>query len=143
MVSLKGHKVYLDANTLIYALEGLVQYSNLQSGLLGALDAFEFRVVTSQLTLMETTVYPKRRGDITGEEKFRLFLTPSSHVSVMPITEEVLEKAIELRAIHQSLKTPDAIHLATGILAGCDIFLTANLAWGKVGVTVVDPSDVR
>ena len=143
MVSLKGHKVYLDANTLIYALEGLVQYSNLQSGLLGALDAFEFRIVTSQLTLMETTVYPKRRGDTAGEQKFRLFLTPSSHVSVMPITEAVLEKAIELRAIHQALKTPDAIHLATGILAGCDIFLTADLAWSKVGVTVVDPGDVR
>jgi hypothetical protein len=34
MVSLRSQRAYLDANTIIYALEGFAQYANLKSGLL-------------------------------------------------------------------------------------------------------------
>jgi predicted nucleic acid-binding protein len=142
MVSLKGFKVYLDANTLIYALEGLPDFGNLQSGLLTPLEAKEFSVVTSQLTLLETIVFPKRHGDLVGEQKFRTFLTNSANVTVVPISETVIEYAADLRAKFPSLKTPDAIHLATGMLAGCALFVTADQGWSKTGVTVVDPSDI-
>ena len=58
MVSLKGHKVYLDASTVIDAMEGLADFSNLKAGLTDLLDALEVRVVTSQLTLLEAMVFP-------------------------------------------------------------------------------------
>jgi predicted nucleic acid-binding protein len=48
---------------------------------------------------------------------------------------------IELRA-QFGFKTPDAIHLATGLLAGCDLFVTGDQAWSWAGITVVDPADV-
>jgi len=48
---------------------------------------------------------------------------------------------IELRA-QFGFKTPDAIHLATGLLAGCDLFVTGDQAWSRAGITVVDPADV-
>jgi predicted nucleic acid-binding protein len=60
---------------------------------------------------------------------------------VAPITQAVLEKVIDLRS-QFNLKVPDAIHIATGILAGCDVFVTGDEAWGKTGVTVVDPADI-
>lgn len=142
MVSLTGHKVYLDASTVIYAVEGLAGFPNLKAGLIAPLDSLKVDVVTSQLTLLETIVFPRRNGDTAAEHKFRLFLTPSSNVTVVPVSETVLEKATDLRAQFPGLKTPDAIHLATGILAGCDLFVTGDQAWSKVGVTVVDPADV-
>jgi len=140
MVSLKGHKVYLDANTIIYTLEGLEPH--LQTGLLLPLDAGDFTAVTSEIALLETIVGPRKRGDYALEQDFRAFLTPSANLAVEPITVEVLEKAIGLRAQFQGLKTPDAIHLATGILARCDLFVTGDQAWARAGVMVVDPAGI-
>ena len=57
------------------------------------------------------------------------------------ISSAVLEKAIDLRIQH-GLKTPDAIHIATGMLAGCSIFLTRDQAWAKTGMSVVEPQNV-
>jgi len=142
MVSLKGHRVYLDASTVIYALEGLSQYGNLKTGLLIPLDKLEFVSVTSRLTLLEALVFPLRNGDQIGEQNFRAFLTSSSHKIIEPVSDAVLEKATSLRAQYLGLKTPDAIHLATGILAGCDLFVTGDQSWSKTGVTVVDPADI-
>jgi hypothetical protein len=45
MVSLYGHRVYLDANTVIYAVEGLPHFANLQTGLMVPLDAGAFVAV--------------------------------------------------------------------------------------------------
>ena len=63
MVSLKGRKVYLDANTVIYAVE-LPQFANLKTGLLVPLDNQEFTAITSEITLVETIIGPRRA--ITG-----------------------------------------------------------------------------
>ena len=141
MVSLNGHKVYLDANTVIYALEGFAKYANLRSGLLDPLDDGEFIAVTSEITLVETVIGPRKDGKPKDEAMFRGFLTPSPSFLIEPITTAVLEKVIDLRAQY-GLKIPDAIHLATGILAGCDLFVTADEAWSKIGVTAVHPADV-
>jgi predicted nucleic acid-binding protein len=140
MVSLKGHKVYLDANTIIYALEGLEP--NLRTGLLIPLDKGDFAAVTSEITLVETLVGPRKRGDMATEMELRMFLTPSPNLTVEPITRPLLEKTIDLRAQY-SLKIPDAIHIATGILAGCSLFITADREWAKTGVSVVNPADIE
>lgn len=139
MVSLRGSKVYLDASVVIYTVEGLAGFPNLKAGLIDLLDASEVEIVTSQLTLLETIVFPRRNGDAAAEQKFRAFLTPSSKVNVLPISQAVLEKATDLRAQFPALKTPDAIHLATGLTAGCHLFVTGDQAWSKIGVNVVDP----
>jgi predicted nucleic acid-binding protein len=140
MVSLKGHRVYLDANTIIYAIE-LHHFPNLKTGLLIPLDQQEFNAVTSEITLAETIIGPRRAGNVANEQLFRNFLVPTSNFFIEPITRAVLEKVIDLRAQY-AIKIPDAIHLATGILAGCDLFVTGDQAWSKTGVTVVDPADV-
>ena len=141
MVGLSGKHVYLDASTIIYALEQGLQFANLKSGLLDPLDAGAFTAVTSEITLVETVVGPRKAGDVNTEAKFRVFLTPSSKLGLEPISLAVLEKVIDLRT-QFGFKTPDAIHLATGMLAGCDVFVTGDQAWSKAGVTVVDPADV-
>ena len=68
MVSLSGHRVYVDASTVIYALEQVSQFPNLKSGLLDQLDAGTFTAVTSEITLVETVVGPRKAGDITIPE---------------------------------------------------------------------------
>lgn len=141
MKSLKGHRVYLDTSTIIYAVEGTSEFSNLKVGLLQRLDDQELIAVTSEITLSEALVGPRRALNAIAEQAYRNFLTPTTNFLVEPISRAVLEKVIELRAAH-ALKTPDAIHLATGLLKGCDLFVTGDQAWTRIGVNVVDPSDV-
>jgi len=43
----------------------------------------------------------------------------------------IAERAADLRARY-NLRTPDAIHIATAIVAGCDAFLTNDLALRRV-----------
>jgi hypothetical protein len=89
MVSLNGHHAYLDANTVIYALQGFLQYANLKNGLLVPLDAGELTAVTSQLTLLEAIVFPRRNGDEAGEKVFRPFLNSAANVTVEPTSPAV------------------------------------------------------
>lgn len=54
---------------------------------------------------------------------------------------DILEKVIELRS-QFAIKIPDAIHIATGILSNCTVFLTGDQAWSKTGIMTINPLDV-
>ena len=59
-----------------------------------------------------------------------------------PITIDVLREAAKLRA-GQNFKTPDAIHIATAILSGCDHFLTNDDGFRRLaGIEVIVMSDL-
>lgn len=139
MTSLRGLRVYMDANGAIYAVEEPQAYPNLRAGFLDPLDAGDLVVVTSELTLLETLVKPRRLGDLVLEQAYRDLLT-KTHVKIRPIDAAVLERAIDLRVL--GIKTPDAIHIATGMLEGCDVFLSNDQGWARAGVTVIDPAQV-
>ena len=142
MVSIRSLRVYLDSNTVIYALEGVAEYANLKNGLLVPLDLQTLVAVTSKLAMLEALVFPSRHGDLSAEARFRAFFTPAANKFIESIDEPVIEKAIELRAKNIGLKTPDAIHIATGLIAGCDAFVTADRDWSKTGIRVIDPADI-
>ena len=85
------------------------------SELSNPLDAGAFTAVTSEITLVETIVGPRKAGDALTENDYRMFLTPSANLNIEPITLPVLEKVIELRALlsvgcadgrHQVLSNP-------------------------------------
>ncbi|GAA1738468.1 type II toxin-antitoxin system VapC family toxin [Aeromicrobium alkaliterrae] len=48
-----------------------------------------------------------------------------ARLRLVPVTREVAAVAATLRGVH-GLKTPDALHLATAIVAGADQFVTGN-----------------
>lgn len=138
-ISLLGLRVYLDSNSAIYAVEQPQAFPNLKTGLVVPIDSGDLVVVTSELTLLETLVRPRRLGDVVLERAYRDLLT-KTHVEIRSIGALVLDRAIDLRVL--GIKTPDAIHIATGMIEGCDVFLTRDRDWGRAGVTVVDPADV-
>ena len=45
-------------------------------------------------------------------------------IRIEPVSWRVLRRAAELRAQRLALRTPDAIHIATAGLGGCDAFVT-------------------
>ena len=127
-----GAKVYLDTNIIIYALEGFAAFDDQIKALLQAMDDGEISAITSELTLAEVLVKPIKDQDTTIQQLYRSFLTASPVLQMVPIGRNILEEAAHLRATTK-LKMPDAIHLATTNLTGCDSFLSNDVLFKSVG----------
>jgi predicted nucleic acid-binding protein len=61
----------------------------------------------------------------------------SVEVEVVPLTAAVVDKATELRAT-LNVKTPDALHLATAIVAGATAFLTGDKGLARCTLVPVE-----
>ncbi len=138
---LVGKRIYLDANPIIYALENPSGFPGLITHLLEPLNRSELTVVTSSITLTEVLTHPIKSGDAALENAYRRFLTPAEFVEVLSVDTKIAEYAATLRAKF-GLRTPDAIHVSTAILANCDLILTRDSALTKVGLKVGTPESL-
>jgi predicted nucleic acid-binding protein len=114
--------VYLDANVVIYFVEGRPHWGPRAAARVNALRASGDRFAVSDLTRLECRVSPLRLGQTVLLAQFDAFFA-AHDVTVLGLTAAVCDKATELRAAH-NFKTPDALHLAAAVVHGCDRFLT-------------------
>lgn len=122
--------VYLDANPVIYSVELHPLYGPLLQPLWQAARARTIEVVSSDLVLMETLVGPLKSGNTTLEKAFETALL-GTDMQLLPITQAILREAARLRATTK-LKTPDALHAATALQAGCGLFVTNDAGFRRV-----------
>lgn len=128
--------VYLDTNPIIYLTEGNAAFKKSIAGLFKVIDAADAQLVTSELALTEVLVRPLRHNDTALVEAYeRLFDTL---LDARPVSREVLLLAAHLRAETASLKTPDAIHVATATLAQASVFVS-----GDAGIRKLPPGMQR
>jgi predicted nucleic acid-binding protein len=129
--------VYMDSDILIYSVETHAVYWPVLQPLWQAARASTFSIVSSELALMETLIGPLRNGDtvlVTAYEQ--VFQSPE--MRLMPISQAILREGARLRATIPALRTPDALHAATGTFAGCALFLTNDVGFRRVpGLAVV------
>jgi len=117
---------YLDSVFCIYAIEDAGEKGIRARQLLSS----EMTFTTSPLVRMECLIMPLRLAQLDVEEDYRRFFTNLRFVS---IPDEAYERAARLRAVHHSLRTPDALHLATAQLAGCSHLWTGDEHFAKLG----------
>ena len=55
---IKGERIYLDTNIIIYAMEGYTEYASSLATLFAAIDEGKLSAVNSELTLAESLVQP-------------------------------------------------------------------------------------
>jgi predicted nucleic acid-binding protein len=138
-----GERIYLDANVFIYTLEGFPAFLPLLTALFARMDRGELSAVTSELTLAEVLVKPLRSGNDFLRERYEETLKSGGALAVIPVGRAVLSRAALILARHETLKMPDAIHLATALAAGCSRFLTNDYRLtGLPGVAVAMLSDL-
>jgi predicted nucleic acid-binding protein len=118
-----GRRPYIDANIVVYAVEGYAEHESAIRAILAAMDHGELVAATSELTLAEVLVKPKQEKNAALQQAYREFLEPSAALALAPITQAVLVEAAEVRAT-TGLKLPDAIHVATALALRCDVLLT-------------------
>lgn len=124
--ALRGETVGLDSAPLIYFIERHPMRAVKLRPFFAAVQRREVRAVTSLVTLLEVLVHPLRREREDLASEYRDILLRSANLTTVPVTEEIVEEAARLRALH-NLRTPDAIQLATALRAGASWFLTNDM----------------
>jgi predicted nucleic acid-binding protein len=124
-------KVYLDAAPIIYSVETHPKYFPLLAPAWQTAHSRQTPFLTSELSLLEVLVAPLRAKDAKILAAYEGVLA-SSDIQLIPITMEVLREAAQLRASIASLRTPDAIHAASALLAGCSMFICNDAGFKRV-----------
>jgi len=135
-------RVYLDADGLLdLATPTTAQNQEELKLISAALDRGRLLFVTSEITIAETPVHAVRNREAKREALIRSFLTPSHYTETRQVTLQIIEDALTLRTVY-NLRTPDAIHIATGTEAGCHEFLTKDAKWSTIGLKLLAVSEL-
>ncbi len=123
----KVNRIYVDTNVFILLFERRDELSN-QLAELFLIDRTgkEPLLATSELTLAELLVDPYRRNDDHLIQTYDNWTITNDHITVDPISRDVLRSAAVLRSKHKNLKLPDAIHLSAAASLRCSHVLTAD-----------------
>ena len=128
---LRGLRVCIDTAPIIYFIENHELYLDIVRPVFAEIDAGKIEAITSTITLLEVLVQPFRTKNQRLAERYRDILLYSEGLTTFEILHEVSELSSRLRAKY-SIKTPDAIQMAVGILHGADRFLTNDPVLKKV-----------
>lgn len=128
--------IYADTNVIIRLMEGdAAARGPIEARLLPLRGSGRF-LLTSQLSRLECRTKPLRVGDKALLSLYDAFFV-GIEVDVLPLTVAVVDKATELRA-SLNVKTPDALHLATAIVAGATAFLTGDKGLARCTAIAVE-----
>jgi predicted nucleic acid-binding protein len=128
MGSMMTKRAYFEANIFITAFESNLAVREDARMLLEEAESNQSIVTfTSELTLAEILVKPLRDKNSQLVSKYKEMISNSGLFRVVPISRRVLVRASELRYEYNSLKLPDAIHVATAQLSQCHFFVSNDL----------------
>ena len=128
--------IYADANVVIRLVEGDAATRAPIEARLKPLVGTGRYLLTSRLTRLECRVKPLRTGDATVLALFDTFFA-GSELELLEVTADVIERATEIRATY-NFKAPDALHLASAIVAGATAFLTGDKSLAKCAEAPVE-----
>lgn len=122
--------VYLDTVSVIYSVERHADFWPLMLPVWRAAAQGHSALVSSELLVMETLVGPLKTGNPALVAAYERALS-AEDLRLLPLALPVLREAARLRAA-TSLKTPDALHAATALLAECALFITNDQGFRRV-----------
>lgn len=129
-------RIYPDSCVLIYLVEDRQPWSAVLREKLQPSHGPLPTLVFSELTRLECRVHPLKSGDA---DRLRAFdcLFANRGYQTRALDREVFEEATRLRVEH-GLKTPDALHLATALAAGCEQFWTNDQRLQRAALGRID-----
>jgi predicted nucleic acid-binding protein len=121
--------VFLDTNLVIYLIEQPPIWGAKTTARIAALLNSGERLSINDLVRMECQVGPLKAGDHLLLNKFLTFFA-SPDVQVLALTAAACDRAAHIRAAH-NFKPLDSLPLATAVEAGCNLFLTNDVALAR------------
>lgn len=129
-------RLYIETAPLIYYVEAHPDYIARMDTIIDAVENQPIRAFSSVITLTEVLTQPLKTGNRILEQEYRDILVNSGGYQLIPTSVRVAESAADLRARY-NLRTPDALHIASAILARCDAFLTNDSGIRRVSELTV------
>jgi predicted nucleic acid-binding protein len=117
---MSGKKVFWDTNLFIYLIEENKLHLNKVHNLLQFLEENEYEIITSTLTLGEILTKPYKDDRLDLVETYKDFF---SNMELVELNSEIASLFTQIRADY-SIKTPDAVQLASAVYAKADLFVT-------------------
>ena len=124
-------RLYTETAPLIYYVEENPTYVAKMDAIIEAIEDRRIEAISSVITLTEVLTHPRKLGNARLEQENRDILLNSGGFRLLPITFRIAESAADLRARY-NLGTPDALHVAAGMDARCDAFLTNDAGIKRV-----------
>ena len=131
MVIESGKTILLDTNCFIYYFEDNEAYADKLESIFENIQAGKNKAYMSVLSLLEILVKPKKENNIFLENRYKLILSNYPNLSIVDVSFGISDIAARLRGEY-SVKTPDAIILATGIGMKADYFITNDIRLKKI-----------
>jgi predicted nucleic acid-binding protein len=127
----------VDTSPFVYWLEENPKYFGLSKRIFDLVEERQAKVVTSTLTLTEALVLPYRIKDWWRVYRIHAVLDSYPHLEWLPPTLAIARQAAHIRA-EFNLRTPDAIHAATALIAGATALIANDYIFRRVpGLEVV------
>lgn len=123
--------LYIETAPFIYYTERRDGYVDKMHAIFSEVSRQRVRVVTSAVTLTETLMKPLREKDTALISRYRRMFYRTRGLSLVAVSPRIGESAAELRARY-NMRTPDALHVAAAIDAGCDAFLTNDGGFKRI-----------
>lgn len=121
---LQNNKIIaLDTNLFIYVFEQHSEFGEKAKVILEQIENGFVTAVASSISLTEILVKPIREGNLTLENQYKLLFSHFPNLTILPIDNVVAERAAYLRGKY-NIKTPDALIMATAIVANADLFIS-------------------
>jgi len=127
----EGQIIGIDTMVFIYHLEDHPDFATITERLFDAVEKGKFHAITSLITLLEILVKPKKEGLTKVVSDYRDLLLTFQNLKFIPVDLRVTDLASTLRAKY-SIRTPDAIQIATAIAEGAAAFITNDDQLKKV-----------
>lgn len=121
-----GQLVALDTAPLIYFIEEHPTYLPIVTPFFEKLDQGKIAVVTSVITLSEVLVKPLRDDETKLAQQYWDILLNINGLTTVEVSIAIAEKAAQLRSQY-SLRTPDAIQIATALQSNATALLTNDI----------------
>ena len=121
----------LDTVPFIYFLERHPQFYDLSKTLFQRIETGEIEAIASTLVFTELLVPIYRAHDHQHAHHVRSLLSTFPNLTFVSISPDLATLAARVRAEHK-LRTPDAIHLATGLANNVSWVVTNDNAFAKL-----------
>jgi uncharacterized protein len=119
----QGQVLALDTVALVYFLERHPTFYPTVKTLFEQIETNRFSAVMCSLAFAELLVPAYRAGQSQEVVKIMEILHNFPHLEIVPLSSSIAAEAARLRARY-SLRTPDAIHLATALERKAALFVT-------------------
>lgn len=126
-----GQVIAFDTNVFVYLLQRHSAYYSVVSSLLRSVQSGENEGLFANIGLIELLTGYKQLERYDEAYEYKNLICNFPNLTITELNESVVDFASDLRASY-AIKTPDAVHLASAIVNGADVFVTNDKALKKV-----------